>query len=205
MGEPRHAIHARDAHIWTLRMALVFLTVICVCLLGVIYHKQNRFTIQVPPDLTKGALIKPGELQIPNSYAFAHYIWQQINEWPVSGKADYPKKIKDYACYLSPSFLKWLEANHTEKLSRGELERTRTMTSTHVYDKAFVQPMGNNTFNINLSMRVTERILEQKTDTPLKDIELVYPLRVVSDNRSCNEMGMALDGFFEQPRRVGGE
>lgn len=205
MGEPRHAIHARDAHIWTLRMALVLLAIICVALALAIYHKQNTFTIHVPPDLSKGALVKPGELQVPNTYVFAHHIWQQINEWPVSGKSDYSKKIKDYACYLSPSFLKWLEANQSEKLSRGELERTRTITSIRVYDKSYVQAMGGNTFNVLLAMRVTERIIEQKTDTPLKNIELLYPLRVVPDTRSCNEMGMALDGFYEQPQRLGGE
>lgn len=198
MSEPRNALTARDSHIWTLRMALIIVSVIAVALVGILYSKQNNFFVHVPPDLSHGAKIKPGELLAPNSYAFAAYIWREINDWPEGGRKDYPSKIKTYNCYFTPSFLHWLENNNKEKSVAGELERTRNLSVEDVFRDEMAKPLGGNTFEVTLTMKLHERIEGQ----PIKDILIRYPLRVIPDTRGCNQMGMAIDGFFAQPERV---
>jgi integrating conjugative element protein (TIGR03746 family) len=198
MAEPRHAISARDSHIWTLRMAVLLLAAIALCLAGLLYTRQNDFFLHVPPDLSHGANIKPGELQAPNAYAFASYIWRGLNDWPTEGKKDYSADIQKYACYLSPSFLQWVQKNEKEKSDAGELGRTRSLSLDNAFTNDMVNPIGNNVFEVLL----TSTIHERTEGLPIKDIIVRYPLRVVADTRPCNLMGMALDGFYAQPERT---
>jgi hypothetical protein len=87
--DARNALSSRDSHIWTLRVVVIALSAVIFGLLGIVYTKQNVFRVQIPPDLSKGALIKPGEYLAPNSYMFAHFVWRELNDWKVSGKVDY--------------------------------------------------------------------------------------------------------------------
>jgi len=198
MSEPRNAISARDSHIWTLRMALVIVSVIAAGLAGLLYSKQNDFFLHVPPDLSQGANIKPGELQAPNSYAFANFVWRGLNDWSNAGKTDYPENIKKYACYVTPTFLQWIQKNQKEKTEAGELGRTRSLSIDDPYSPDMSKPIGNNSFEVALTTKIHERI----EGLPIKDIIVRYPLRVVPDTRRCNLMGMALDGFYAQPERT---
>jgi integrating conjugative element protein (TIGR03746 family) len=198
LSEPRNALTARDSHIWTLRIALVIVSLVALGLVGILYSKQNDFFVHVPPDLSHGANIKPGELLAPNAYAFAAYIWRELNDWQEGGRKDYPKNIKSYQCYVTPSFLHWLEKNNKEKSAAGELERMRSLSVQDVFRDDMVKPIGGNTFEVTLTMQLHERIEGQ----PIKDIVIRYPFRVIPDTRSCNKMGMAIDGFFAQPERV---
>lgn len=198
MSEPRNAISARDSHIWTLRMALVIVSVVAVLLVAVLYSKQNDFNCHIPPDLSRGSKIKPGDLQAPNAYAFASYVWRGINDWPNDGKKDYSANISKFECYVTPTFLKWIKDNAKEKSDKGELGRTRNLSIDDLYSDDMSQPIGNNVFTVALTTRVHERI----EGLPIKDIIVRYPLRVVPDTRTCNVMGMALDGFYAQPERT---
>jgi integrating conjugative element protein (TIGR03746 family) len=198
VSEPRNAISARDSHIWTLRMALVIVGCIALALAGILYTRQNDFFLHVPPDLSHGANIKPGELQAPNAYAFASFIWRGLNDWPLTGKTDYPTNIKKLECYVSPAFLQWIQKNAKEKNDSGELSRTRSLSLDDAFTSDMVDPIGNNVFDVALTAKVHERI----EGLAIKDIIVRYPLRVVADTRSCNLMGMALDGFYAQPERT---
>lgn len=198
MSEPRNAVSARDSHIWTLRMALVIVSVIALALVGILYTRQNDLVVHVPPDLSRGANLKPGELQPPNAYAFATTVWRELNDWQENGRKNYPDKIKSYQCYVTPTFLHWLEKNNKEKATAGELERMRSLSVEDVFRNDMVKPVGGNTFEVTLTMKLHERIEGQ----PIKDVVIRYPLRVIPDTRSCNQMGMAIDGFYAQPERV---
>lgn len=200
VSEPRNALTARDSHIWTLRMALIIVSLFALGLVGVLHSKQNDFFLHIPPDLSHGAKIKPGELIAPNSYTFATWVWREVNDWPKDGRNDYSQKIKAYDCYFSPSFLQWLEKNKKDKSATGELARIRSLSVEDVFRDEMVSPLGGNTFNVTLTMKLLERIEGQSQ--PIKDIVIRYPLRVIPDTRACNKMGMALDGFFAQPERV---
>jgi integrating conjugative element protein (TIGR03746 family) len=197
MGIRNHS-QARDAHIWTLRMALVFITVLALAQAAVIIYRQNRIIVQIPPDLSKGALIKPGEYLAPNAYVFAHYFWRTLNDWPTSGKTDYKAQITTNQCYFTPTFLRWLQDNYEQKVRAGELERARSMHVTQPFDLKLVRAFPGNEFGVDLTMRITEVVGKEV----VKNTEISYPLRVVPDNRPCNQMGLALDGFYEEPRRL---
>lgn len=198
MSKPLNALNERDSHIWTLRMALVIVGCIALALADILYTRQNDFFLHVPPDLSHGANIKPGELQAPNAYAFASFVWRGLNDWPLTGKTDYPTNIKKLECYVSPTFLQWIQKNQKEKNDSGELSRTRSLSLDDAFTNDMVNPIGNNVFDVALTAKIHERI----EGLPIKDIIVRYPLRVVADTRPCNLMGMALDGFYEQPERT---
>lgn len=198
MSNPRNAVSARDSHIWTLRVGFIMASALSAGLLVTIDNKQNDFNCHIPPDLSRGANIKPGELQAPNSYAFASNVWRSLNDWEHEGKVDYINNIKKYECYVTPTFFTWLKENAKQKEDAGELGRTRNLSMEDAYADGMSTPMGNNVFAVTLTTRVHERI----EALPIKDIIVRYPLRVVPDTRKCNAMGMALDGFYAQPERT---
>ena len=198
MADQRNGISSRDSHIWTLRMGGIVLVAIIAGLLTLIGLKQNMFTVQVPPDLSHGARVKPGEYQSSSSYVFAHHIWREMNDWKVSGKVDLPARIKTYECYVTPAFKRQLEKIKVEKSANGELDRTRTMTSDAAFKDSFVKELGGSTFVTYLYMHIIERI----DGSEVKNVHIRYPLRVVPDNRNCNRFGQALDGFYSEPERI---
>lgn len=194
----RHILQNRDSHIWSLRIALLMLAIICGVQLVIINNQQNDITVHVPPDLSKGALIKPGEYQAPNAYVFATHMWQVLNSWPASGKTDYKAAIEVNQCYLTPKFAGWLIDSFAQKMRDGELDRKRTVHSVKPFDESMVKNQGANVFLVGITLH----LLEQLGRETIKDTTIFYPLRVVPDTRACNKMGMALDGFYDEPKRV---
>ncbi|PUA30387.1 MAG: hypothetical protein B0W54_07785 [Cellvibrio sp. 79] len=198
MGDARNALHSRDSHIWTLRIALVFAFGLAFFQAYVNYQRQSEITVHVPPDLSRGATLKPGMLQKPNTYSFAHYVWRGLNDWPESGKADYKKAIEKYKCLITPEFESWLKKNMAEKSRAGELDRTRVLTEELFYQEGFVSDVGVNVFSVAMVMKLQERV----GGMVIKNVAMNYSLRVVPDFRNCNEMGMAVDGFMVDPTRA---
>lgn len=198
MSDTRHGIGSRDSHIWSLRIALVLSFCVIGGLIGVIVSRQNHFTMQIPPDLSQGALVKPGEYQKSSVYVFALHVWRELNDWKISGKRDYPARIKVHECYLTPTFHRWLLANVEQKEREGELDRQRRTTPSSAFREALVQDLGANTFSVTLDINLIEEIKGRE----VKNIDIRYPLRVVPDHRTCNRFGMALDGFAAEPSRI---
>jgi integrating conjugative element protein (TIGR03746 family) len=50
-------------------------------------------TVHIPPDLRSGAVMTLDEVPATNVYAFAFYIFQQLNRWSENGAEDYGKAI----------------------------------------------------------------------------------------------------------------
>jgi len=198
VGDARNALHSRDSHIWTLRIVILILAGLLFLQCLVIYTRQNEITVHVPPDLSKGATLKPGELQAANSYAFANYVWRNLNDWGVSGKEDYKRLIDEYRCLVTPEFERWLRLNEAQKRRQGELDRTRVFSEINAYKPEFVSELGSNVFSVALVMKIQERV----KSVVIKDVGMSYSLRVIPDSRKCNEMGMALDGFMVDPTRA---
>lgn len=200
MGEKRNGLKERDSHIWSLRFALLPSWGIAIfCVIYSLVNNQSEFT-HIPPDLSQGANIKPGEFGPSNAYMFANYIWRKTNTWSNSGKVDLKSNISDMACYYTPDFKRWLDNYEKTKLINGELDRTRTMANISNYDeKKHSLKLGDNIFVAFLNMKVVEEI----NDLPFKELVMRYPLRVVKDTRACNSMGMALDNFYENPKQIG--
>lgn len=198
MGDARNALHSRDSHIWTLRMVIVILAGVILFLIHVISSYQQNIKVHVPPDRSHGVTLKPGELQKPNAYAFALNTWKGLNEWMDNGKEDYPAAIQKYKCMVTPDFEQWLLKNKEQKGKAGELDRTRYLSESNAYDEAFVVALGANTFSVATIMKLQEHF----NGMLIKDVNMNYSLKVVPDNRNCNEMGMALAGFMVDPTRA---
>lgn len=198
MSDARNALHSRDSHIWTLRIVLLLLVSLLFLQSMVIYTRQNEITVHVPPDLSKGATLKPGELQAANTYAFAMYVWRNLNDWRVSGHEDYAKLIDEYQCLVTPEFERWLRKNEEQKRHQGELDRTRVFSDVTPYKPEFVYELGANVFSVALALKLQERV----KSVVIKDVGMSYSLRVIPDTRKCNPMGMALDGFMFDPTRA---
>lgn len=198
MSDQRNGLEARDSHIWSLRMAVLVLGILCGVLIGVVTYQQSIIKIQVPPDLSKGALVKPGDYYPSYNYSFALHVWRDINEWRISGRKDLPAKLTTNECYVTPSFYKWLENQKEQKARDGELDRSRRMVPLSPYREESVINLGANTFSVTLNLN----LIEDVNGSAVKNVNIRYPIRVVPDYRTCNKTGLALDGFYAEPSRI---
>ena len=71
----------------------------------------SSITVHIPPDLRSGSVMALDEVPAANVYAFAFYIFQQLNRWPEDGAEDYGKAIFRIAAYLTPEFRSQLIAD----------------------------------------------------------------------------------------------
>ena len=81
----------------------------------------RQLTVHVPPDLRSGATLSVNEVPAANVYAFAFYIFQQLNRWPEDGAKDYGKAIFRISPYLTARFRTDLMADMELKGRQGEL------------------------------------------------------------------------------------
>lgn len=162
-------------------------------------------TVHVPPDLRTGASLKPGEVPPPNVYAFAYYIWQQVNRWPENGDKDYGMAIFKTQAYVTPQCRAQLEEDMNRKKNDGELSmRTRTLVEMpgHTYDDSRVVPISSQAWKVTLDAEISETVRGLR----VKDTLIRYPLRVVrfDVDRQSNPFGLAIDcyGDSDQPTRL---
>ncbi len=161
---------------------------IILCLLSAAFFigwitSPSRLTLYLPPDIQNGATLKAGSIPEPLIYSFAYEVWQELNYWPGETGDDYQKNIHTYWSYLTPRF----KAELLEDLSGA------------AYDSINVKKLGNDTWEVDLKMRLTEF----KNNQAVKDVEIIYPLKVTRINVSPqnNPYGLALAGFISEPQR----
>ena len=146
MSRFRRKLDNQDAHIATLRVIAAGLFVALVGA-GIAWDRaREALTIQLPPDLRSGATLRVGEVPPPAVYAFAYYIFQQLNRWPQSGEKDYPLAIHTLASYMTPNMQREVLADLKYKGKGGELlYRTRAVQETPGagYEESRVAVLGN--------------------------------------------------------------
>lgn len=167
------------------------------------YSAPSRLALDIPPDLRNGATLTVGEKHPANVYAFAHYVFQQINYWPEDGTQDYGKAVYRFAAYLTPPYRQQLLEDLKERGKAGELQRTRTVAELpgHGYEEKRVDIEGNGSWVVWLDLQVTETV----NGVPVKQAALRYPVRVVryDVSRATNPYGLAIDGYAaDGPRRL---
>lgn len=152
--------------------------------------------LHIPPDLTRGVILRPGEVPAPNVYAFALYVWQQLNRWPANGQSEYPQNLFRWSAYLTPRFREALLADLRQRARRGELDqRSRGLQELpgHHYTPERVDSQSAGVWVVWLDLELNEHY----RGTLVKTVQLRYPLRVVrlETDRARNPFGLALDGF----------
>lgn len=196
-------IDADAAHILTLRGIIAALLLIILLLWFGWHQAPKDLIIHIPPDISSGATIKA--YQVPDSavYAFAYYVFQQVNHWSNDGGKDYQIQIKTLSPFFTPKFRQLLLDDMTNKDKIGELQnRTRSLQGLvgAAYNPTNVKPLGDGSWEVILDVMVTETVDGQT----VKTTEIQYPLKIVryDVDRERNPWGLAIDDFSHTPTRV---
>ena len=164
--------------------------------------KQLR--VYVPPDLRSGAVLAAEEVPAANVYAFAFYIFQQLNRWPENGATDYGSAIFRISPYLTPRYRNDLIEDMELKARRGELAyRVRGVHEVpgHGYEERRVDVLSSDAWIVWLDLD----LLESVKGMTVKQTTIRYPVRVVRQaiDPETNPWGLALDGYASDgPRRL---
>ena len=167
-------------------------------------QSPRHLTVHVPPDLRSGATQTIDEVPPANVYAFAFYIFQQLNHWSEDGAQDYGKAIFRISPYVTPRYRAELIADLELKGKQGELAyRVRGVQEVpgHGYEERRVDVLAAGVWVVWLDID----LLESVKGMTVKKTSIRYPLRVVrlSVNPEANPWGLALDGFAATgPRRL---
>ena len=167
-------------------------------------QSPRHLTVHVPPDLRSGATQTIDEVPPANVYAFAFYIFQQLNHWSEDGAQDYGKAIFRISPYVTPRYRAELIADMELKGKQGELAyRVRGVQEVpgHGYEERRVDVLATGVWVVWLDIDLFESV----KGMTVKKTSIRYPLRVVrlSVNPEANPWGLALDGFAATgPRRL---
>jgi len=204
MRRYRHEIDNVRAHLRSLWAVIAIQVVIIAALWFGWSRAPERLTVHIPPDLRSGAVLAVDEVSLPNVYAFAFYIFQQLNRWPEDGATDYGRAIFRVSPYLTPRYRADLIAELEQKGRQGELAyRVRGVQEIpgHGYEERRVDLLNDDAWIVWLDLD----LLESVKGMTVKRTAIRYPLRVVryAVDLETNPWGLALDGFgAEGPRRL---
>jgi integrating conjugative element protein (TIGR03746 family) len=173
------------------------------------WRTPKTIEVHLLPNITADTAVqvKDGQSGVPpqNVYSFGYYIWQQINHWPKDGSVDYEAQIQAMQAYLTPRCQAQLAQDAQARGSAGELKnRTRTLTEIAglSYAPNRVVDEGNGQA---WTMFLDGQVQEAFRGTPVKDVYIRYPLRVVryDVDRERNPWQLALDCYgSNQPARL---
>lgn len=203
MSRFRHALQDRDQHIMTLRIIcgvlVFFLLFACVGWM----RAPDNLTVHNPPDLRTGSTRPWWEVPTPTVYAFAFYIFQQLNAWPKNGEVDYPAKIYTLSAYLTPACQDFLNAEARKRSNSGELSnRVRVVYEIpgRGYQPQSVSVVDRDHWTVRLDLVADEYFHAE----PVKRALVRYPLKVMrwEGDAERNPFGLALDCYDGVAQRL---
>lgn len=192
----RHAVDNARAHVRSL-WVVIGLQTLMICGLVVGWSlAPKQITVHLPPDLRAGAAMSIGVVPPPNVYAFAYYIFQQLNRWPDDGSQDCGRAIYRVSAYLTPHYRVQLISEMDTKAQQGELSgRVRGVQEypDRPYTEARVEVLGGDAWIVWLDLALIESV----KGMTVKETAIRYPLRVVRQavDLEANPWGLALDGY----------
>ena len=192
----RYEIDNVRAHLRSLWWVIAFQSLVILALWYGWSQSPKHLRVHVPPDLRSGARLSLDEVPPANVYAFAFYIFQQLNRWSEDGAKDYGMAIFRVSPYLTPRYRADLIADMEMKGKQGELAyRVRGMheISGHGFAERRVDVLAPGVWVVWLDLDLFESV----KGMTIKRTAIRYPLRVVSlsVDPESNPWGLALDGF----------
>ena len=156
----RHEIDNVRHHVRSLWWVIGLQTLIMAGLWWGWHQAPKRLTVHVPPDLSAGATLSVHEVGKASVFAFAFYVFQQLNRWPEDGADDYPEAIFKLSPYLTESYRTELLESLELKGQRGELaHRTRSVQSlTRGDEEQAVNVLDRRTWQVTLNLQLTETV-----------------------------------------------
>ena len=204
MQRYRYEIDNVRSHLRSLWAVIGLLLTIILALWIAWMRMPGTITVHIPPDLRSGAVMALDEVPPANVYAFAFYIFQQLNRWPEDGAEDYGKAIYRIAAYLTPSFREQLIADMETKGKLGQLaHRVRSLQAIpgQAYEERRVDVLSKESWVVWLDLELRESV----KGMTVKKTTIRYPLRVLryAVDAEANPWGLALDGFAANgPQRL---
>ncbi len=204
MRRYRYEIDNVRAHLRSLWIIIGVQLVVILALWFGWSQSPRHLTVHVPPDLRSGATQTIDEVPPANVYAFAIYIFQQLNRWSEDGARDYGNAIFRVSPYITPRYQADLIADMELKGRQGELAyRVRGVQEVpgHGYEERRVDLLASGVWVVWLDIDLFESV----KGMTVKKTTIRYPLRVVrlAVDPESNPWGLALDGFAATgPRRL---
>ena len=212
MSRFRNKVDAQQAHIFSLRLAVMVLALLCAGLWYGWRSAPTDLTVHVPPDLRSGSTRKWWDVPPENVYAFALYIFGQLNRWPSDGEQDYRRAIYGLQSYLTPACKAFLDGDYEYRKAAGEL-RQRVRGVYEILGRGYsedpelrVKQLDRDSWLVTLDLNADEYYAAE----PVKRVVVRYPLRVVRFDLDPerNKWGLALDCYQGTPQKIslpGGE
>lgn len=212
MSRFRNKVDAQQAHIFSLRLAVMILALLCAGLWYGWRSAPTDLTVHVPPDLRSGSTRKWWDIPSENVYAFALYIFGQLNRWPSDGEQDYRRAIYSLQSYLTPACKAFLDGDYEYRKAGGEL-RQRVRGVYEILGRGYsedpelrVKQLDRDSWLVTLDLNADEYYAAE----PVKRVVVRYPLRVVRFDLDPerNKWGLALDCYQGTPQKIalpGGE
>ncbi|HVV67998.1 MAG TPA: TIGR03746 family integrating conjugative element protein [Gammaproteobacteria bacterium] len=181
---------------------IIVLVLLCALISVGWMTAPSRLRVYIPPDISNGATIKVSEIPAPLIYSFTYEIWQELNYWPEDGSKNYQKNLHTFAAYLTPEFQAELLEESKDLLTSGQIQRQRFLQgkSGSAFDVASVKKLSGDSWEVDLKVR----LMEYKNNQLVKDVEILYPLKVIRHDvsNSINPYGLAISGFVAAPQRL---
>jgi integrating conjugative element protein (TIGR03746 family) len=206
MSRFKNEVAQLRSHVKTLRLAAAALFAVSL-MLGAGWSSAPRdLTIHVPPDLRSGSVRKWWDVPPESVYAFAFYVFQQLNRWATNGENDYAANIRALAAYLTPACQTFLHADYDLRRKSGEL-RQRVRGVYEIPGRGFaddptvrVHVVSDRDWIATLDLAADEYYGAEQ----VKRAFVRYPLKVVrlDVDPKRNPFGLALDCYSETPQRI---
>ncbi|WP_082497938.1 PFL_4703 family integrating conjugative element protein [Pseudorhodoferax sp. Leaf267] len=169
----------------------------------------KHLNVHLVPNVTVSSTVqvRDGESAVPppNVYAFAYYIWQQVNRWATDGATDYGAQIFRVQNFITPRCIAQLQGDLQVRVKAGELrQRTRQMSEIPGLGFAANRVIANDSgldWTVFLDMQIQETFRGQA----VKDVYIRYPIRVVrfDVDRERNPWQLAVDCYgSDRPARL---
>ncbi|MBY8168159.1 TIGR03746 family integrating conjugative element protein [Vibrio fluvialis] len=186
------------------------LTIFSLCLIGLLFYAQFRmsdlakqlvgeFQCFVPPDLSRGGLIKVNEYPNQTVYAFAREIFQQTMRCESDCAEEYPKKVAMFRNYYTEPY--WHELKQKAEAEKGRNRgRVRYVQEVGFFSDDKVTRLGNDTFKVELTVNEVEYIGVKK----VRDAKVIYPFIVgaVNIDYQKNPWKLQIGGTESEPTRI---
>ena len=208
----RKKVDAQLSHINSLRLVIGLLIALGLYMAYGWQSAPRDLTIHVPPDLRSGSTRQWWDVPPENIYAFALYIFGQLNRWPSDGEQDYRRAIYGLQAYLTPACKTFLDGDYEYRKAAGEL-RQRVRGVYEILGRGYsqdpelrVKQLDRDSWLVTLDLNADEYYAAE----PVKRVVVRYPLRVVRFDLDAerNKWGLALDCYQGTPQKIslpGGE
>jgi integrating conjugative element protein (TIGR03746 family) len=206
MSRFRNEVLHLQAHVKSLRLALIVLFAVAVLLGFGWWSAPKSLTIHVPPDLRSGSTRQWWDVPPESVYAFTFYIFQQIQRWPANGEEDYPRNLHALSAYLTPSCRAYLQQDFEARRSNGEL-RQRVRGVYEIPGRGYgddpgarVKVVSDHDWLVTLDISADEYYGSEQVKRALARYAIKVVRQDVDPER--NPFGLLIDCYASPPRRI---